>query len=236
MKKTLLILCAAFAIGGRTALAQEKMDTRTVETGHLSGVEARSGFDVILKQGASSGAVISVDSRLEPYLQVEIEDGILRIGFDNIPIGLQRRNLARKAEITVNALERLDVRSGARVVGSGSFTAQACGIDVRSGASVSGIDIAAKIVGVDVRSGAKAVVSGFADRLEASTSSGSTANLRDLQAQDVQADASSGSSLRCCATRSIRGRASSGASVRYAGGATQVNTGSSSGGSYGPMK
>lgn len=42
MKKTLLILCAALAIGGRTALAQEKMDTRTVETGHLSGVEARN--------------------------------------------------------------------------------------------------------------------------------------------------------------------------------------------------
>ena len=223
MKKTLLILCAALTIGGRTALAQEKMDARTVETGHLSGVEARSGFDVILKQGASSGAVISVDSRLEPYLQVEIEDGILRIGFDNIPIGLQRRNLARKAEITVNALERLDVHSGSRVVGNGSFTAPACDID-------------AKTVSVDVRSGAKAVVSGFADRLEASTSSGATANLRDLQARNVQADASSGSSLRCCATRSIRGRASSGASVRYAGGATQVNTGSSSGGSYGPMK
>lgn len=235
MKKNLLILYAALAFGGSTAYAQVNTATRTIETGHLRGVSAHSGFDVTLTQGPSSGAVITVDSRLQPYLRATVGNGVLSIGFDNLPRELQRIQ-GRKAEVTVSSLEKLDAHSGAYIHGTGSFTARECEVEVHSGAQVKEISITAEEVEVSVHSGARATLSGSANKLEASTSSGSTADLSDLQAKNVQADASSGSSLACWATDSIKGRASSGASVRYKGGATHVNTGSSSGGSYGPMK
>lgn len=236
MKRTLLTLCTAAALYGCTAFAQNNMTSKTIETGHLRGVDARSGFDVTLKQGPASSAVISVDSRLQPYLRATVSDGVLSLGFDNLPTAIQRQNLSRKAEVTVNTLEKLNVNSGAYVHGTGNFTADECEVEVHSGAQVKEINITAKEVEVSVHSGARAVLSGSTDKLEASTASGSTADLSGLQAKNVQADASSGSSLRCWATNSIKGRASSGASVRYKGGATHVNTGSSSGGTYGPMK
>lgn len=235
IKRTLLALCAITTMYGCTAFAQNNTTSKTIETGHLRGVDAHSGFDVTLTQGPTSKAVISVDSRLRPYLHAQVEDGVLNIGFNNLPRKLQRIK-GRKAEVTVTSLDKLEAHSGAQITGSGSFTADECEIDVRSGATVENINVTAKEVEVEVHSGARAVVSGSTDKLKASTASGSTADLSGLQAKDVQADASSGSSLRCCATNSIKGRASSGASVRYKGGATHISTGSSSGGAYGPMK
>lgn len=234
MKKNLIALCAALIFCGGTAYAQSTA-TRTIETGHLRGLSARSGFDVTLRQGPSSGALITVDSRLQPYLRATVDDGVLSIGFDNLPRNLQRVQ-GRKAQVTVTSLEKLEAHSGAGITGNGSFTADECEIDVHSGAQIQHINVTAEEVDVEVHSGARAEVSGSADKLEASTHSGSTADLSGLRAKNVQADASSGSSLRCWATNSIKGRASSGASVRYKGGATHVNTGASSGGTYGPMK
>ncbi|MCC8061746.1 MAG: DUF2807 domain-containing protein [Rikenellaceae bacterium] len=236
IKTKLTLLLAAAALCGCTALAQNNTGSQTIETGHLRGVTAHSGFEVTLQQGPVSGAVITVDSRLQPYLRAKVDDGVLDIGFDNLPRDLQRVRGVRKATVTVTTFEKAKAHSGARISGNGSFTARECEFEAHSGAMIDRIDVTAKEVEVSVHSGARAVVSGTTDKLEAETASGSTADLSRLQAKDVQADASSGSSLRCCATNSIKGRASSGASVRYTGGATHVNTGSSSGGSYGPVK
>lgn len=236
IKRTLLALSAtvALAFSGATQ-AQENTNVQTMQISRLRGVSAYAGFDVTLTQGPTSKAVITVDGRLKPYLRATVDDGVLNIGFNNLPRDLQRIKL-RKAEVTVGSLEKLEAHSGAQVTGSGNFTARDCEIEVHSGALVENISVTAQDIEIEVHSGARAVVSGSTDKLQASTASGSTADLRGLQAKDVQADASSGSSLRCCATNSIKGRASSGASVRYTGGATHVNTGSSSGGSYGPVK
>lgn len=236
IKRSLLALSAtvALAFSGATQ-AQENTNVQTMQISRLRGVSAHAGFDVTLTQGSTSKAVITVDGRLKPYLRATVDDGVLNIGFDNLPRDLQRIKL-RKAEVTVGSLEKLAAHSGAQVTGIGNFTAGECEFEAHSGAMIDRIDVTAKEVEVSVHSGARAVVSGTTDKLEAETASGSTADLSRLQAKDVQADASSGSSLRCCATNSIKGRASSGASVRYTGGATHVNTGSSSGGSYGPMK
>lgn len=236
IKRTLLALSATVALAfSGTTQAQENTSVQTMQISRLRGVDAHAGFDVTLTQGPASKAVITVDGRLKPYLRATVDDGVLSIGFKNLPRDLQRVK-GRKAEITVGTLEKLEAHSGAKVTGSGNFTARECEIDVHSGAIVENINVTAKKVDVEVHSGARAVVSGSTDKLQASTASGSSADLTRLQAKDVTVSASSGSNLHCCATNSIEGRASSGALIRYTGGATHVNTGSSSGGSVGPMK
>lgn len=235
MKRTLLTLCTAAALYGCTAFAQNGTTSKTIETGHLRGVAAHSGFDVTLKQGPSSSAVISVDSRLQPYLRATVSDGVLSLGFDNLPRELQRVK-GRKAEVTVTSLEKLNVNSGAYVHGTGNFTADECDVEVHSGAQVKEINITAKEVEVSVHSGARAVLSGSTDKLEASTASGASADLTDLRAKEVQAGASSGSTIGCWATNSIKGRASSGATIRYKGNPAHTDNNSSSGGSVRPAK
>ena len=229
MKKTLLALCAAVALSA-PALAQNNTSTQAIEISRLRGINAYAGFDVTVTQGTSSKAVITVDGRLKPYLRATVEDGVLSLGFSNLPRDLQRIK-ERKAEVTVGSLEKLDAHSGAKITGSGSFTANECEIDVHSGALVTGIDITAKEVEIDVHSGARATVTGSTDKLEASTHSGASCDLYGLKALDATVSASSGSSLGCWATNTLKVQTSSGASVRYNGNPTNLYTNNSSGGS-----
>lgn len=230
-----MTLCAALAFSICAASAQSIV-TKTIDTENLCGIAAHSGFDVILKQGPTSNAVISVDSRLQPYLHATVNAGVLNISFDNIPVAIQRKNLSRKAEISVNTLEVLRAHSGANVHGTGPFTIDGCEVDVHSGAHINLINLTANYLEVSVHSGASIILTGSADKLEATAASGATADLKGLCAKEVQAQSSSGSMISCWATDFIEGRASSGASVIYKGTPTHVDGSSSSGGSFRPMR
>lgn len=261
MLKRLFLSIGALLAGSLPVVAQQQtIVPKVIETGHLRGIEARQGFTITLQQQATSGATIVVDSRLQPYLRAEVRDGVLYLGFKDLPNELQRKNLIRRADVTVTTLEKLDVSSGATITGSGNFTAGECDIEVHSGAQVEGIDLAAKEVEidlgsgaqmsrsrmtateveVDVSSGAEISLNGTATRLKAKAQSGSTANLSELEAADVKVSASSGGSLRCRITRSLDASASSGGSIRYRANedllhsAVQIHT--SSGGSVRQIK
>lgn len=231
IKRTLLALSAAiaFTFSGATQ-AQESTSVQTMQISRLRGIDAHTGFDVTVTQGSTSKAVITVDGRLKPYLRATVEDGVLSLGFDNLPRELQRVK-GRKAEITVGSLEKLEAHSGARITGIGSFTACECEIDVHSGAQVENISVTAEEIEIDVHSGARAVVSGSTDKLEASAHSGASCDLYGLKAVNATVSASSGASLGCRATGSLNAKASSGASVRYNGTPTKLNVSNSSGGS-----
>lgn len=262
MLKQLLFSLGAILAGSLPVSAQTT-DTapKVIQTGHLRGIETRQGFAVSLRPGAISGATIVVDSRLQPYLRVEVREGILHLGFNDIPHDLQRKNLTRKAEVTVSTLEKLKVHSGSTVTGSGNFTSPGeCDIDIHSGARIEGIDLAAREIEIDVHSGAdilrsrmttqeieievhsgaKAAIDGTTERLKAKVYSGASAELENLDAADAKVSASSGASLRCRVRRSLEASASSGGSIRYRSAgdllhsAVQIHT--SSGGSVRQIK
>lgn len=223
MKKSLTTLSALLLlILLPSARAQTSQAVRTIQSGHLYGVDASGGFDITLKQGPLSRATIRIDSRLEPYLTVEVRNGILHLGLHNVPQELQRQLMGsqalRQADITLNALRHLDIHSGTRLVGEGSFTTEECTIDVHSGASVESIDLAATTVKLLVHSGASAALSGQTHTLEVSASSGASADVLHLSAAQVHAEASSGSNIRCQPTESLNAEASSGASIRFKAG------------------
>lgn len=234
MKKTLLILLAGLTVGLHTAAAQSDttVTKRTITAGHLRGVSAHSGFNVTLRQGTKSGATVSVSPELQPYLRVSVDDGILRLGFDNLPRGLQFKRLIRKADVTVTSLEELSVHSGSRITGEGPVSGASSDISVHSGANIVRLDLAMDKAGITVHSGAKATVSGTARQLEASAHSGAHADLSQLKAQDVSASAHSGARLDCAPQQVLNASAHSGGSVRYLGCGTlkSVSTDSHSGG------
>ncbi len=204
------------AYGPAPVRAQSEANvSRTIEAGHLRGVEAHAGFQVSIRQGKQSSAVISADSRLLPYLRVEVRDGILHLGLNNLPHKLQVRTLARRAKVTVNSLDWVTTHSGAHVTGEGSFTAGKSTLEAHSGSRIDVVDLQADDVFVSTHSGAKIVVGGKAQSVEVSTHSGSKADLEELRAARVSAHAASGSGLTCQPTESLDAHASSGASIRY---------------------
>lgn len=235
MKKNFLTLCIALVMSVCAAYAQD-ISTRTIDTEHLRGIAAHCGFDLTLKQGPVSSAVITVDSRLLPYLHTTVHDDVLDIRLNDLPTKIQRQNLLHKAEVTVSSLEKLNAHSGAYVHGTGSFTTTECEVEVHSGAMVKDLNVTATLILVSVHSGANASLTGSVKMLEVTTASGGTAELTGLQVQEVEARASSGSFIECWVTNSLTGHASSGATIRYKGRPTHVDTESSSGGSVYPIR
>lgn len=220
MNRLFITLCALLL--PLVGQAQSSLAERTIPSSHLYGVDVSTGFQVTLRQGSTSKAEIQIDSRLEPYLRVEVKNGILHLGLHNVPQELQRQVMrsqtVRTADITLNALHHLYASSGAEIIGEGSFTAEQSTLELHSGASVEGIEIEAHSVSLSVQSGASATLSGKAQSLSVSSSSGASANVADLSAVQVHAKASSGSGIRCWPTESLNAEASSGASIRFKGG------------------
>lgn len=215
MKKTFfLFLAAALALGIGTTRAENTASTLQIK--NLRGVEAHTGFTVSLSQGDKAHAVVTVDSRLQPYLRTEVDDGVLTLVLDNVPVELQGKNLLRKAEVTVTSLEVLRTHSGARITGEGALSADEADITAHSGGHID-ISISAKDVDISVHSGAKATVSGTAQRLEAKAHSGASADLAGLKAQNVSASAHSGARITCAPQLSLDANAHSAGSVRYLG-------------------
>lgn len=226
------------ALSSLPVLAQEADPAvQTIKTGPLHGVSAHWGFRVSLRQGETSGATVSVDSRLKPYLRTEVRDGILHLSFASLPPDLQRQNLTRHAEVTVRSLQRVEAHSGAHITGNGSFTADECLLEAHSGADIDRIDLSARRVKAEAHSGATLKACGKTESLEIATASGATADLLGLQASTVSARASSGSDLSCQPTRQLNAHASSGADIRYKKGTlnnSSIHT--SSGGSVKPIQ
>lgn len=233
MKKLLLSFCAILALLSTVSVqARENEKTtqivKTIETSKLRGVKIYGGFDVTLKQGVVSSAVISVSSKLQPYLVAEVKNGILVLGLENMPDELQneswREKSLRKAEITITSFDQIHASSLTSINCVGEFsTDDVCEITVSSLAKVYGINLTAKGIKIEASSLSEVVISGTVDNVVVNASSKASVDLSELKAKNVRANASSMSEIKCFATQSLNADASSMSKIRYATGGESIS-------------
>lgn len=128
--------------------------------------------------------------------------------------------------------EKTDIEASSAASISGSLEANDFEISVDSSSSFEG-KIWAVDLDLDASSAASVTISGKAKNADVSSSSGSSVSGKELVADNVNAEASSGSSVEISATSSIKAEASSGGSVTVSkrGNVTSVTKDESSGGS-----
>jgi hypothetical protein len=235
MKKILLSLITFI---GLTVFAQEKTVINDANaqkraiTESFTGISVSDGVDLYLTQDNEESVAVSASE--EKYMErfkTEVEDGVLKIYYDNNGINWSandRRKL--KAYVSFKTLEKLHASGGADVQMQGILDAENLEMKFTSGAVFNG-KLRAKDVSVEQNSGSAINISGNAAKFAVDVSSGAIFKGFDLTVDYCNAKASSGGGIRITINKELSAKANSGGGVRYKGDAVIKDINVNSGGS-----
>ena len=234
MKKLFLSFITFISL---TALAQDNNTINDANaqkrsiTGSFTAITVSSGIELYLTQGnEESVAVSTTDSKYLDHFKTEVENGVLKIYFDNKGFSWgasDKRKL--KAYVSFKTLEKLYGSSGAAVKAQGSFELNNFDMKFTSGSDFSG-KLNAKELTVEQSSGSVINITGKAEKIKVEVSSGAVFKGYDLAVDYCDASASSGAGVRITINKELNAKASSGAGIHYKGEALIRDINVSSGG------
>ncbi|MGU3373310.1 GIN domain-containing protein [Chryseobacterium sp. M5A1_1a] len=217
--------------------------------GDFDEIQVSQAIDAEIIKSETEKVVISAPQNIINEILVDNDGGKLHIHYKS---GIRVMNVNKvTAKIYTKDFTKLIAESAASIRIKDKFTQEKATVEVSSAGSISG-DIEAndfnintdsssnfsgKVwainLGIESSSGSSIDISGKAKKADISSSSGSSISARDVIADYVEADASSGASIQISAVTSVKAEASSGGSVDIAkkGELKNVTKDESSGGS-----
>ncbi|MEA1850370.1 MULTISPECIES: head GIN domain-containing protein [unclassified Chryseobacterium] len=218
-------------------------------TGDFDEIEVSQAIEAEIIKSDMEKVVISAPENIIDDVLVDISGGELHIHYKKGIRVMNNHNVT--AKIYAKDFTKIEANSAAGIVVKDKFVQEKTSIEVSSAGSVSGnleandFEISAgssssfsgKIwavdLDIDASSGASMNLSGKAKNAEVSSSSGSSISAKNLVADNLKAEASSGASIDISAASSINAEASSGGSIDVSkkGNVTSVTKQENSGGS-----
>lgn len=222
----LLLTSCNFSVKEIAGSGNVKTETRNVG-GQFTKVKAGNGIDVTIVQSDVVSVVVEADDNLLPHIKTEVKGNTLEISCEyNSFLDVS----SKKVTVKMPKVEGLETNSGASLVTQGTIRSEDLDLDASSGSSISG-EFEADDLDAETSSGASMKLSGKAIKYSASSSSGSNLESGDLHANEISADASSGSTVLVHPVEELSGSASSGGSVKYNNDPKKLERDESSGGS-----
>lgn len=218
-------------------------------TGDFDEIEVSQAIDAEIIKSDVEKVVISAPQNIIDEVLVDNNGGSLHIHYKKGIRVMNTHNVS--AKIYTKDFSKLNANSAASIAVKDKFVQEKVHVEASSAGSISGnleannfdlsvgssSNFSGKIWAVDLDIEASSAgsidVSGKAKNAEVSSSSGSSISAKELIADHVNADASSGASVQISASSSIKAEASSGGSVNVykKGNVTSVTKEESSGGS-----
>lgn len=191
----------------------------------FTGIKVSQGIEVVLTQDAQVSLSAEMDDNLHELLITEVEDGILKMYFE--------KNVSkRKASIIYLSMPKISsikTSSGSEVDSNNTLKVNDLYVDASSGSEIN-LRVDANSIESESSSGSEIDLIGTCISLSADSSSGSQIDADELQAETVNAEASSGSDINVYASESLTAKASSGASIDCDGNPKEKSIKKSSGG------
>lgn len=232
MKRLSLLLIPVlfvFTSMAQTQIKDANAEVRPAKNFHA--IKVSSGIELILVQGNEEALAVSASSiEHRDNIKTEVENGVLKITYDNKVWKKNSYNRRLKAYVSAIKIDDLDISSGASVKIDGKVKSENLGIDISSGATFKGEIEVANVV-IDQSSGSVADISGIAGNLKVDGSSGSVFNGYDLTVENGEADISSGAVIHLNVNKELSAEATSGGSISYKGKGVIRNIKTGSGGS-----
>ncbi len=205
------------------AFAQQ---TETRQVGSFSGVKAAEGIDVFLRKGDQEQVKVEVKGTDARNVVTEVSGSYLKVHMRDG----RYRTVDAKVYVTYVKLDKLSASSAGNIYSEGPLVANNLEISASSAGSIE-VAIDAGEVEVSASSAADVELKGKARRVTMEVSSAGEIEAYDLDALQVEAEASSAGSIKLSVKESLKAHAGSGGSIRYKGSPNRSNTNSSSGGS-----
>jgi hypothetical protein len=200
--------------------------TETRSVGPFSGVKVAEGIDVYLKKGDHESVKVEVTGTDLSNIITEVSGSYLKVHRKDG----RYRNVDAKVYVTYVQISKLSASSAGNIYSDGSLKANSMEISASSAGSVE-VSIEASSAEVSASSAGDIDLKGKSGSVSFNASSAGEVDAYDLEADKVEADASSGGSLKVNVTQNLIAMASSGGSIRYRGNPDKSITNSTSGGS-----
>ena len=204
-------------------------EKRTV-TEKFTKISVSRGLEVIVEQANTVSVEVEADQNLLSHITTKVENGTLVITSD---VNIYSAN-TETVHVKMPDIDGLEATSGSNIKSNGTLKSTVTATTIKV-TTTSGSEIDATLemdaVNAESTSGSTITLSGKTLKFSASSTSGSELNAENLLANQITADATSGSSLDVHPLVTLNAKASSGASINYEGKPKNISKEETSGGS-----
>ena len=173
-------------------------------------ISASTGVEVIVDQSETIEVEVEVDDNLMEHIVTKVENGTLIIKIDG-NINTMESAIVR---VSTKTIEGLESTSGASIRSKNSLKGANLMVKTSSGATII-TDLEYEKVSSESTSGSEIKLSGKALALDTKSSSGSEIDAKDLAANEITAQSTSGSNTTVNPIVLLNAKASSGSSIDY---------------------
>ncbi|WP_299989868.1 head GIN domain-containing protein [uncultured Pontibacter sp.] len=213
-------LIMAFVLTSLTATAQNRRNlkgegepvsqNRTVSG--FKGINVSGGFAVEVTQSGNEGVRIEAQENLLNSIRTEVKNGVLHIyTSDNIST-----TKGLKAYVSIKELNMIDISGGVKVMGNSTFKSDAFSMDLSGGSKVI-LALNTKKLTANMSGASKVELSGRADEMRMDMSGASKVDASELEAKNVNIEASGASNVKVFAQNKLNVNASGATKVAYKG-------------------
>ena len=195
-------------------------------TEKFTKIAVSRGLDVILEQSDKVFVEVEADQNLLKHITTKVVNGTLEISSDENIYNSESETVRVKMPL----LESIETTSGSTLNSKGVLTGKDLDVKASSGSEIE-ITTEYDNLSSESTSGSNITLSGKTLKLKVASSSGSEIEADGLLANDVNAQATSGSSVEVHPLVTLNAKASSGASIDYSGHPKTVVKEDTSGGS-----
>lgn len=218
LKKVVLgLMCFSLLLLGATVNAQDLRGSGEIKSQHrnvsnIKGIQVSGGFVVELTQGNNEGVRLEAQENLLDNIKTEVRNGVLHIYNDK---GVSTSK-SMKAYVTLKSLESISISGGVKVVGNSSFKSPGLKLEMSGGSNLK-LTIATEQIKGNLSGASKVELLGKAGEVNMQLSGASKLEASELEAQQVQVNASGASNVKVFAKEGLDINASGASSVYYKG-------------------
>jgi len=176
----------------------------------FKSIEVSYGIKVNVEQADVKSISVEADDNLQKHIITKIENGVLKIDSDESYNSTETPMVNVKMPV-INVLR---ASSGSEIFSIGTLISNNINAKSSSGSNIN-IEVEADAITLESSSGSTIEARGKALNLETTSSSGSTIDAKDLMANEVIAQTSSGSNTSVYPILKLDAKASSGSSIDY---------------------
>lgn len=234
MKFLLILLGTVLSFGAnaqKTSTVADPNASPRILNGSFTAINVSDGIDLYLSEGTEESLAVSFsDEKYSERFKTEVENGVLKIYFDNKGVNWnsnKKREL--KAYVSFKTLDKLSASGGASINLPVSVNVSNLQMKLTSGARFDG-ELHAGSLSIEQNSGAVVDMTGTAEKLSIDVSSGAVFKGYELKTVNCDAKATSGGVIRIYIDKELTAKANSGGSIHYKGNAVIKDVNVNSGG------